>query len=88
MSQSSNVLFDRWINGKFDSKMVISVTQKEQYKNLGISLINGRSYSTKLGAAMSIQLEPNDLQELIEVLQEIQKKYLPPFKPKEETNES
>lgn len=87
LSQSSNKLYDRWINGKFDSKMVVSVTQKDQYKNLGFSLINGRSYSTKLGAAMSIQLGPNDLQELIEVLQEVQNKYLPPFTPKEENKE-
>ena len=67
MSKQSDSLFDKWINAKFDSKMVVSVTQKDQYKNLRFSLINGRSYSTKLGAAMSIQLGPNDLQELIEM---------------------
>jgi hypothetical protein len=78
MSKQSDSLFDKWINAKFDSKMVVSVTQKNQYKNLGFSLINGRSYSTKLGAAMSIQLGPNDLQELIDVLQDVQNQYFPP----------
>ncbi len=70
-------LFDKWINAKFDSKMVVSVTKKDQYKNLRLSLINGRSYTTKLGDAMSIQLGPNDLQDLIETLIEIQKHYFP-----------
>ena len=78
MSKQSDSLFDKWINAKFDSKMVVSVTQKDQYKNLRFSLINGRSYSTKLGEAMSIQLGPNDLQELIEVLQDVQSQYFPP----------
>jgi hypothetical protein len=78
MSQYSDKLFDKWINGRFDSKIVVSVTQKDQFKNLGFSVINGRSYSTKLGPAMSIQLGPNDLQELIEVLQDVQTQYFPP----------
>ena len=78
MSKHSDSLFDKWINAKFDSKMVVSVTQKDQYKNLRFSLINGRSYSTKLGSAMSIQLGPNDLQELIEVLQDVQNQFFPP----------
>ncbi|PWI46230.1 hypothetical protein CEE45_17890 [Candidatus Heimdallarchaeota archaeon B3_Heim] len=78
MSQFSDKLFDKWINGRFDSKMVVSVTQKDQFKNLGFSVINGRSYSTKLGPAMSLQLGPNDLQELIDVLQDVQSQYFPP----------
>jgi hypothetical protein len=84
MSQYSDKLFDKWINGRFDSKMVVSVTQKDQYKNLGFSVINGRSYSTKLGSAMSIQLGPNDLQELIEVLQDVQQQYFPAVKDEKE----
>ncbi|MHA1215095.1 MAG: hypothetical protein ACTSR2_06280 [Candidatus Hodarchaeales archaeon] len=75
MSERPKSLFDKWINGKFDSKMVVSVTQKDQYKNLRFSLINGREYSTKLGKAMSIQLGPKDLAELIETLQEVQNEY-------------
>ena len=77
MSQHEK-LSDKWINARFDGKMVVSVTQKDQYKNLGFSVINGRSYSTKLGPAMSLQLGPGDLQELIEVLQEVQSQYIPP----------
>ena len=77
MSKFSDKLFDKWINGRFDSKMVISVTQKDQFKNLGFSVINGRQYSTKLGPAMSIQLGPNDLQELIVVLKDVQSQYFP-----------
>ncbi|MHA1977678.1 MAG: hypothetical protein ACW98I_12295 [Candidatus Hodarchaeales archaeon] len=82
MSQYSDKLFDKWINGRFESKMVISVTQKDQFKNLVFSVINGRSYSTKLGPAMSIQLGPIDLQELVEILQEVQTQYFP-FTPKD-----
>jgi len=55
--------------------MVVSVTQKDQYKNLGFSVINGREYGTKLGNAMSVQLAPKDLQELIETLQEIKSQF-------------
>ncbi|MHA1970147.1 MAG: hypothetical protein ACW964_20435 [Candidatus Hodarchaeales archaeon] len=64
MSKRPESLFDKWINGRFDSKIVVSVTQKDQYKNLGFSVINGREYSTKLGNAISVQLGPKDLQEL------------------------
>ena len=77
MSGYSDKLFDKWINGRFDSKMVVSVTQKDQFKNLGFSVINGRSYTTKLGPAMSIQLGPNDIQELIDVLQDVKTQYFP-----------
>ena len=84
MSQYSDKLCDKWINARFDGKMVVSVTQKDQFKNLGFSVINGRSYSTKLGPAMSIQLGTNDLQELIEVLQDVQQKYFPPSSKKSE----
>jgi hypothetical protein len=75
MSKKPESLFDRWINGKFDSKLIISVTQKDQFKNLGFSVINGREYGTKLGNAMSIQLGTNDLKELIETLQEVQTQF-------------
>ncbi|MHA2074504.1 MAG: hypothetical protein ACXACU_01015 [Candidatus Hodarchaeales archaeon] len=75
MSKRPESLFDKWINGRFDSKIVVSVTQKDQYKNLGFSVINGREYSTKLGNAISVQLGPKDLQELIETLQEVQSQF-------------
>lgn len=74
---SSETLFDKWINAKFDGKLVVSVTKKDQFKNLGFSLINGRGYSTKLGNAMSIQLGPRELNELIEVLQDIKVQHFP-----------
>lgn len=75
MSKRQESLFDKWINGQFDSKLVISVTQKDQFKNLRFSAINGREYSTKLGNAMSVQLGPNDVQELIDTLQEVQSQF-------------
>jgi hypothetical protein len=75
LSKRPESLFDKWINGRFDSKIVVSVTQKDQYKNLGFSVINGREYSTKLGNAISVQLGPKDLQELIETLQEVQSQF-------------
>jgi hypothetical protein len=79
---SSETLFDKWINAKFDSKLVVSVTKKNQYKNLGFSVINGRGYRTKLGDAMSIQLGPKELNELIDVLKDVQGQFFP-----EQTNE-
>ncbi len=75
MAKRPENLFDKWINGKFDSKLVISVTQKDHFKNLGFSVINGREYGTKLGKAMSVQFGQNDLQELIDTLQEVQAKF-------------
>jgi hypothetical protein len=72
---SLETVFDKWINAKFEGKMVVSVTKKDQFTNLRLSLINGRSYTTKLGDAMSVQLAPNDLQDLIETLNEIQQQY-------------
>ncbi len=61
LSKKPENLFDKWINGRFDSKIVVSVTQKDQFKNLGFSVINGREYGTKLSNAISIQLGPKDL---------------------------
>ena len=75
MTQRPETLYDNWINAKFDGKMVVSVTKKDQYTNLGISVINGREYSTKLGKAMSIQLGPQDLDNMIEALNEVKTKY-------------
>ena len=79
---SSETLFNKWINAKFDGKLVVSVNKKDHYTNFRVSVINGRSYSTKLGGAMSIQLESKDLQELIETLQDILQQYF--LKPSEE----
>jgi hypothetical protein len=75
MAEKSDSLFKKWINGRFDSKIVVSVTQKGQYKNIDFSLINGRQYNTKLGNAMSAQLGSKDLSELIRALQEIQNRF-------------
>ncbi|WP_455140811.1 hypothetical protein [Candidatus Hodarchaeum mangrovi] len=75
MAEKSNSLFKKWINGRFDSKVVVSVTQKGQYKNFDLSLINGRQYNTKFGSAMSAQVGPKDLNDLIQALQEVQNKF-------------
>lgn len=75
MSERPETLFEKWINGRFEAKMVISVTQRNQHKNPRISIIRGRTYSTKLGNAMSIQLGPNDLAEHITSLNDIQNKF-------------
>ncbi|MFW9995184.1 MAG: hypothetical protein ACFFD4_24315 [Candidatus Odinarchaeota archaeon] len=84
VDQVSETLHEKWINGKFDSKVVVSVTKKEQYKNIRISLINGREYTTKLGSAMSIQVDPRDIDELIASLQEAKK--LVPMPEKKESS--
>ncbi len=77
MSGKSDTLFDKWINVKFDGKIVVSVTQKGQYKNINLSVINGRSFSTKLGAAMSVQIGAKDLEEIITTLTDIQAQHFP-----------
>ncbi|NHJ01371.1 MAG: hypothetical protein EAX86_04475 [Candidatus Heimdallarchaeota archaeon] len=77
MSGKTDTLFDKWINVRFDGKMVISVTQKGQYRNINLSMINGRSYKTKLGDAMSVQIGPSDLEEIITALTEVQSKFFP-----------
>ena len=75
MAEKSKSLFNKWINGRFDSKVVVSVTQKGQYKNIDLSLINGRQYNTKFGSAMSVQVGPKDLNDLIQALQNVQNKF-------------
>lgn len=82
---SADKLYDKWINTKFEGKIVVSVTQKGDFKNLGVSIINGRSYNTKLGDAMSVQLGAWELRDLLEALQSIQDQYLPPPEPKQKT---
>jgi hypothetical protein len=82
---STDKLYDKWVNAKFEGKIVVSVTQKGDFKNLGISLINGRSYNTKLGDAMSVQLGAWELRDLLEALQIVQDQYLPPPEPKEKS---
>ncbi len=77
MSERPKNLFDKWVNLRFDARMVVSVTQKNEFKNIGLSVINGRSYNTKLGNAMSAQLGPNELQDLITTLQEVQSQFFP-----------
>ena len=68
---SSNTITEKWINGKFESKVVLSLVQREQYLNPQISLIKGREYETKLGKAMQVQLGLNDLRELASTLDTI-----------------
>ncbi len=77
MSEKPKNLFDKWVNLRFDARMVVSVTQKKEFKNIGLSVINGRSYTTKLGNAMSAQLGPKELQDLIVTLQEVQSQFFP-----------
>ena len=81
MSEKPKSLFDKWVNLRFDAKVVVSVTQKQKFKNIGLSVINGRSYNTKLGNAMSAQLGPKELQDLISTLQEVQSQFFPETHP-------
>ncbi|MHA1990843.1 MAG: hypothetical protein ACW981_03705 [Candidatus Hodarchaeales archaeon] len=74
MSQTDNKIVEKWLNGKFDAKVTISLVQRGNFLNPGISLIKGREYNTKLGPAMSVQLGYNEIQDMIETLQLIQEK--------------
>ncbi|MHA2365110.1 MAG: hypothetical protein ACXAC7_14220 [Candidatus Hodarchaeales archaeon] len=90
----SNRIIEKWINGKFDSKIVISLVQREQFLNPQFSLINGREYDTKLGRAMQAQIGLNDLREIVKTIENViseMEKRLPPPKessepPQEQSN--
>ncbi|MHA2296485.1 MAG: hypothetical protein ACXAEU_00750 [Candidatus Hodarchaeales archaeon] len=85
VDQVSETIHEKWLNGKFDAKIVVSVTKKDQFKNLRLSVINGREYSTKLGNAMSVQVDPRDIDDFIKSLQEAKK--LIPLPEKRETTD-
>ena len=85
MSQSTRII-EKWINGKFDAKVVLSLVQRDQFYNPQISLIKGREYETKLGKASQIQLGLGDLKEMVNTLNEIIKKMEELLPPKKEEN--
>jgi hypothetical protein len=86
MSQTDNKIVEKWLNGKFDAKLTISLVQRGNFLNPNISLINGREYKTKLGPAMSVQLGYNEIQDMIETLQLIQEKIKASFSAQKNIN--
>ena len=85
MSQSTRII-EKWINAKFDGKVVLSLVQRDQFYNPQISLIKGREYETKLGKASQVQLGIGDLKEMVNTLNEIIKKMEELIPPKKEEN--
>ncbi|MFX0091155.1 MAG: hypothetical protein ACFFBD_05270 [Candidatus Hodarchaeota archaeon] len=83
MSKTETII-EKWIDLKFDAKTVASLTKKGNFHNISISLINGRQYDTKLGSAMSAQLDQGSAEEFIKVLQEILDKFKELVPPKKE----
>jgi hypothetical protein len=73
VSTKEQNLFDRWVSVKFDGKVVISASKKDQFVNFKISIINGKEYATKLGKAMSVQIDANDIDAIFAALQELKK---------------
>ncbi len=70
MSEREKVI-EEWINAKFDAKIVLDLTRKGEYLNIGFSVINGKQYSTKLGPVMSVQLGIGDARALSKALENI-----------------
>ena len=60
---------------KFEAKAVASLTKKDQFHNISLSIIGGKQYDTKLGAAMSAQFDQGSLDEFINALEEILQKF-------------
>lgn len=87
MSQIDNKLVEKWVNGKFDARINISLVQRGNYLNPGISIINGKDYNTKLGPAMSVQLGYKEIQDMIETLQQIQEKMKSAFTPEQKNGQ-
>ncbi|MFX1536483.1 MAG: hypothetical protein ACFFDI_19890 [Promethearchaeota archaeon] len=74
MSESEKII-EKWIDLKFEAKAVVSLTKKDQFHNIALSIIGGKPYDTKLGAAMSAQFDQGSLDEFIKALQEILEKF-------------
>ena len=72
MATNTSPIIEKWVSGKFDSKINISLTKKGDFLNPSISIINGKSYKTKLGDAMKMQLGYKEVETIIAVLKEIQ----------------
>lgn len=88
MSSNTETIHEKWINGKFESKIVLSLVKREQYLNPQISLIKGREYETKLGHAMQVQLGINDLREMASTIETIISEMESRMPPKEDTESS
>ena len=77
MSEREKPLLEKWISAKFDGKIVVSADkikkEGKEFVNFKLSIINGKEYTTKLGKAMSIQLDARDIDELIAALQQFDK---------------
>ena len=87
MSESLK-LIEKWVNGKFEAKINVSLLQRGNFLNPTLSLINGKSYNTKLGPSMAVQFGYNEIQDLIETLQSIQGKMKENFASQDRKNES
>ena len=72
MATNSPAIIEKWISGKFDAKINISLTRNGDFLNPSISIINGKSYKTKLGDAMKMQLGYKEVETIIAVFKEIQ----------------
>lgn len=79
-------IIEKWVNAKFDGKLVVSLVQRGQFYNPQISIIKGKEYETKLGKASQVQLGIGDLKNLAETLNEIitkMEELVPKKEPKE-----
>lgn len=88
MSDNQRIV-EKWINAKFDGKIVASLVQRGQYYNPQISIIKGKEYETKLGKATQVQLGLNDVKDLVQTLNEIINKMeelIPKKEPKEDSS--
>lgn len=63
-----------WVESKFNAKCVLSLDEKGQYLNLGVTLMGGKEFTTKDGVkGMSVQIDPNEIEKIVKWLNVIKK---------------
>ena len=80
-------IVEKWINAKFDGRVVASLVKRGQYYNPQLSIIKGKEFETKLGKSTQVQLGLGDLKQLVTTLNEIITK-MEALLPKKEDNPS
>jgi len=82
---SENVeIIKKFVNGKFDAKILVSLTQKGNFLNPSITLMGGKEYKTKFGKSMNVQLKLDELKKMNKSISEIIEKMEKELPKKEE----
>jgi len=57
-----------FVNASFEAKMIVNVSKNNGYVNIGVSILNGKEFETKLGHGHKAQLTTAGAQKLIDAL--------------------